>query len=103
MFPCASVDEQFTVVVPSPNVEPDAGLQLTESEPSTTSAADTEYVTTAPAGPVASTEKLAGTTTVGGVVSRTVTEKLAVPVLPCVSVDEQFTVVVPSPNVEPDG
>jgi len=29
VLPCASVEEQDTVVVPNANVEPDDGLQLT--------------------------------------------------------------------------
>ena len=102
VLPCASVDEQETVVTPSGNVEPDAGLQLTGSVPSTASVAETLYVTTAPLGPVASTVRLPGVVIAGGVVSCTVMLKLAVPVLPCVSWEEHVTVVVPSGNVSPE-
>ena len=44
----------------------------------------------------------AGTVTTGSVVSRTVTVKVADPVLPAVSVAEQVTVVGPSGKVLPD-
>ena len=46
---------------------------------------------------------LAGTVTLGLVVSPTVTLKLAVAVLPAASVAVQVTVVVPSANVDPLG
>ena len=36
-FPCASVALQVTVVAPSGKVEPDAGLQVTATAPSTMS------------------------------------------------------------------
>jgi hypothetical protein len=49
LFPWESLALQFTVVVPTGNVEPDAGLQLTATEPSTASLADAEYVTAVPA------------------------------------------------------
>jgi hypothetical protein len=62
--------------------------------------ADTEYVNTAPVGPVASTVAFAGTVRTGGAVSLTVTENEAEPVLPCVSVAVQVTVVVPRGKVE---
>lgn len=103
VFPWLSVAEQFTVVVVIEKVEPDAGEQVTETEPSTMSVAVAEKVTVAPDGPVASTVIFAGTVTVGGVVSRTVTVKDALPVLPAASVAEQFTVVVPNGNVLPEG
>ena len=45
----------------------------------------------------------AGTLTVGAVWSTMVIVKLAVPVLPLVSVAEQVTVVIPSGKVLPDG
>jgi hypothetical protein len=54
VLPCASVAEQFTVVGPSGNVDPDGGLHITGTGPSTLSFADAEYVTTAPAGLIAS-------------------------------------------------
>jgi hypothetical protein len=58
-------------------------------------------VKTAPAGPVASIVAFAGTVRTGGAVSLTVTVNEAEPLLPCVSVAVQVTVVVPSGNVEP--
>jgi len=54
VLPCVSDAEQFTVVGPKPNVDPDAGLHVTGREPSTLSFADAKYVTTAPAALVAS-------------------------------------------------
>jgi hypothetical protein len=92
---------QVTVVRPSGNVEPLAGVQLTGRAPSTLSVADAEYVKIAPAGPVASTVAFADTVTTGAVLSATVTVNEAEPVLPCVSVAVQVTVVVPSGKVEP--
>jgi hypothetical protein len=102
VLPAASVAEQLTVVVPGANVLPEAGEQLTATEPSTRSEADAEYVTTAPEIPVAAVVMLAGRVSVGGVVSSTVTSKLPLALLPAASVAEQFTVVVPSANVLPD-
>jgi hypothetical protein len=43
-----------------------------------------------------------GTVTVGGVVSRTVTEKLPLVLFPAPSVAVQLTAVVPSANVLPE-
>jgi hypothetical protein len=40
VLPCVSVAVQVTVVVPSENVEPLAGVQLTGRAPSTLSVAD---------------------------------------------------------------
>lgn len=49
VLPWASVAEQVTVVVPNVNVEPEAGEQLTATEPSTISAAvGAVYVTVVP-------------------------------------------------------
>src|SRR5262249_40442664 len=59
-------------------------------------------VATAPAGPVASDTMPAGTLTLGGVVSCTVTLNEALPVLPAASLAVQVTLVVPNENVEPD-
>jgi hypothetical protein len=58
-------------------------------------------VTTAPLGPVAVAVRLAGVFITGGVVSVTVTVKLASAVLSALSVDEQSTVVVPIGKVVP--
>jgi hypothetical protein len=101
VLPCVSIAVQVIVVVPSGNVESLAGVQLTGRAPSTLSVADAEYVKTAPVGPVASTVAFAGTVRTGGAVSLTVTVNKAEPVLPCVSIAVQVTVVVPSGNVEP--
>ena len=101
-MPAASVAEQVTVVVPSGNVEPDAGEQEAATEPDTVSVAEAEKLTTAPEGPVASTVILAGTVTVGGVVSTTDTLKLALPVFPAASVAEQLTAAAPRAKVEPE-
>ena len=102
LFPCASVAVQVTVVAPKGNVLPEAGLQLTATLPSTMSTALAVKVTTAPAALVASTVILAGTMSIGGVVSRTVTVKLPWAVLPCASVAVQFTVVAPMAKVLPE-
>jgi hypothetical protein len=101
-LPALSVAEQFTVVVAMGNVAPDAGLHVTGSVPSTMSVADGVKVTTAPLAPVACTVIFAGTVIDGGVVSCTVTVKLAVPLLPALSVAEHETVVVAMGNVAPD-
>jgi hypothetical protein len=99
---CASVAAQVTVVAPMGNVAPDAGVQLTGSDPSTRSIAVAVYVTTAPLALVAAVVILAGTVITGGVVSCTVTVKEACDLLLCESVALQVTVVVPSGKVEPD-
>src|ERR687894_271249 len=103
-FPAASVAEQLTVVVPSGNVEPEAGSHVTGTEPSTASVAVTAaYVTSAPCGLVASAAGGAdGSVNSGFVVSCTMTLNEPVPVFPAASVAEQLTVVVPSGNVEPE-
>jgi hypothetical protein len=98
-----SLAKQVTVVVPMGKVEPDGGLQVTGREPSTRSLAEAANVTTLPVGPVASAVMFAGSVSTAGVVSCTLLEKLALPVLPRLSVDEQVTVVVPMGKVEPDG
>src|SRR5713226_9142069 len=72
----ASVPEHFTVVVPNPKTLPDARSQLTATEPSTLSVAETAKLTVAPATLVASVVMLAGTIIDGAVVSWTVTLKL---------------------------
>jgi hypothetical protein len=102
VLPCASVDEHETVVVPTANVEPEAGLHVTAVEPSTMSVADAENATAAPAGLVASTVLFDGSVNTGAVVSETVMSNEPDDVLPCASVDEHVTVVVPTANVEPE-
>jgi len=103
LLPWASVAVQVTVVGPTGNVEPDGGLHVTGRGPSTRSIAFAANVTTAPLGPVASAVTLAGTVSAGGVVSTTVTVKLALAVLPAISLAAQVTVVVPRWSVEPEG
>ena len=92
---------QVTVVVPSGNVAPLAGVQLTATTPSTVSAADAVKLNGAPPGPVASIVALAGTVTTGRVVSLTVIVNDAVLRLPCASVAVHVTVVAPIGNVAP--
>src|SRR5580658_5331419 len=67
------------------------------------SLADAEYATVAPVGPVAGVVMFAGTATTGGVVSATVTAKLALDALPAASLAVHMTVVVPMAKVLPDG
>ena len=69
VLPAASIAEQLTVVVPGPNVEPEAGEQLTVTEPSTISVAEALKVTIAPAAEVAETVIFDGRVNVGPVVS----------------------------------
>ena len=104
VLPAASVAVQVTVVVPGANAAPDAAAHVTVRTPSTASVdVGNVYVTTAPLAPVASTVMFAGTLLIaGGVVSRTVTEKLLVAVLLCASVAPHATCVVPNGNVDPD-
>src|SRR6185295_18035455 len=101
LFPLVSAAVQFTVVAPSGNVDPLAGVQVTGRGPSTRSLADAVKLNTAPLEPVASTVAFAGTVTTGPVVSVTVTVNDAAPLLPFVSVAVQFTVVGPSGKVVP--
>src|SRR3989442_15093084 len=95
VLPAKSVAVQVTTVVPSEKMDPDVGVHETATDPSTISEADEENVTTAPVGPVASTENGEGTVTIGGVVSTTVTMNAPVAVLPAASETEQLTVVMP--------
>ena len=104
-LPATSRAEQVTCVVPSANVLPDKGEQVTLTLPSTASfAVGAVQDAVAPPGPVASSVMLLGVPLIdGGVVSRTVTVKLPVAWLVRASVDVQLTVAVPSANVLPDG
>jgi len=101
-LPCVSVAEQVTTTVPTGKVDPDSGEHVAGLGPSTESTADAVKVTRAPERDVASAVMLDGTATIGPVVSRTVTVNDPDPVLPCASVDVQFTVVVATGNVDPD-
>src|SRR2546426_8517564 len=102
VFPWASLAVQSTRVVPIVNMNPEDGLQVAVTGPSTMSVAPTENGTVAPPGPVASAIISAGTVSAGGVVSTTRTVKDAMPVLPWASVARHTTVVAPNPNVEPE-
>src|SRR4051812_148306 len=73
VFPKASVAVAVTVVTPSGNMVPDAGLKVTGTLPLTASCADPAKVTLAPTGPVASATRLPGAVRTGGVVSTTFT------------------------------
>src|SRR5579871_2783890 len=100
-LPAASFAEQVTVVAPIGNVEPDAGEQVGVNFPLTRSVAVAVNVTAAPFGPLASTVTDVPVT-VGGVVSRTVTVNVPVPVFPAASFAVHVTVVVPSANCAPE-
>jgi non-canonical (house-cleaning) NTP pyrophosphatase len=102
-LPAASVAVHLTAVVPSGKVELEDGEQVGVSVPPTMSVADAEKVATAPLGPVAS--RVVGSpdiVTTGGVVSTTVTMKLALALLLEESVAVQLTCVEPTGNVDPD-
>jgi hypothetical protein len=101
-LPALSFAEQETVVVPTGNMEPEAEVQVTGTEPSTRSEAEAENLTTAPLALAAWTVTLDGSVNVGGVLSTTVTEKEAEPVKPTLSVAEQVTLVEPIAKVEPE-
>ena len=93
---------QLTVVTPSGNVAPDAGEHVGVKVPAIKSVADAENVTAAPAALVASATMLAGTLTVGAVVSATTTLNVPVAWFPDESVALHVTGVVPIGNVLPD-
>jgi hypothetical protein len=65
-LPCASLAEQFTIVVATANGDPEAGVQLTATTPSTVSTAVAEKLTTVVA-PVASVVMFAGSVSAGAV------------------------------------
>ena len=73
MFLAASVAVTVTVVVPMAKVLPDAGPLVTDTLAQLSVAGGGGYVTTAPAGLVASAVMFAGVEGTGGVVSFTVT------------------------------
>jgi hypothetical protein len=102
VLPCVSVALQVTEVVPSAKVDPDDGVQVTSTEPSTLSLAEAEKVTVAPLGPVASALAEPGTLTLGAVVSWTITSKLTCPVSPSPLVAVQVTDDVPIEKVLPE-
>src|SRR5438105_4052781 len=99
--PPASVTVQSTVVVPSPNVEPDAGVQCAAMTPSSISFPVAVNVTTALLPPVVAWISAGGVNV--GALLVTVTVKDPEALSPPESVTVQLTVVVPSGKVEPDG
>ena len=104
VLPVKSFAVHDTVVVPTGKVEPEAGAQVTNGEPSTASVAVAKKGTTAELAAAARlTVIVAGTVSAGGVVSRTVTVKVTgFATLPCASVMLQVTGVLPSGNVPPE-
>ncbi len=103
VLPAASVAVALTLVVPSGKTPPDCGLKVTCTGPPTASSAVAAKVATAPWAEVASTTRSGGSESTGPVLSRTVTLKVAVEVLPAPSVAVALTWVVPSGNVLPEG
>ena len=77
-------------------------LKLTGTSPLTRSCALAVNVATAPAGLVASSSRSEGRVSRGGVVSTTVTLKVAVAVFPAASVAMAITTVVPRGKVLPE-
>jgi hypothetical protein len=98
----ASWAEQLTLVFPSGNIEPEAGVHATATAPSTRSVAVAVKFTVAPFELVASAVIGAGTVITGGVVSWTVTVKVALAALLAASWAEQLTVVLPTGNIDPE-
>jgi hypothetical protein len=102
-WPLGSLAEQLTVVDPTGNAVPEAGVQLTVTTPATASVAvGFVYVTTVlPPGATFAFTSGAGPKT-GGIVSWTVTLNDLLALLPTPSVAVQTTVVSPIANVDPD-
>src|SRR2546427_9139309 len=99
-FPWESIAVHTTNVVPSGNVDPDDGLQVAATGPSTVSVASAEKEIAAPPDPVASATMAPGIVRAGGVVSTTWMVNAAEAVLPWPSVAWQLTVVAPNPKIE---
>ncbi len=93
--PLGSEATQVTLDVPTGKVVPDSGLQVNDAT-ATLSLAITLYVTTAPAGLVAFTAKSAGTPSVGGSLSATVTLCEAFALFAEASVAVQVMIVWPT-------
>jgi len=102
MLVCVSVAEQFTVVTPMGKSDPEGGLHVIATAPSTRSLAEALYVTVAPLEEVAFVLIFAGNVRFGGVVSRTVTLNVLLLVLPEASLAVTVTTVVPSWNRLPE-
>src|SRR5436305_6977947 len=92
---------QSTVVVPTGNSDPEAGLHVGVIAPSRLSVAVAVNVTACAEPSGLETAMLAGTVTTGDVVSVTTHRKRAVDV-PKASVAVQFTAVEPNGNNDPD-
>jgi hypothetical protein len=100
-----SVAVQVTVVVPTLNVEPEAGAQTTGAAPQLSIAVGGVYVAVAEQAPaVAGSVMFVGHIPMTGFwLSTTVTVKLhGVAALPLTSMPVQLTVVTPNGNVEPE-
>src|SRR3989338_5533487 len=80
---CASVAQQFTVVMPTGKVDPDAGEHVSAMLPSTESENAVTNVTMAPSFDEANATTSGSGGRAGGVVSRTVTMKVCVDLFPC--------------------
>lgn len=102
VLPRESAALQETVVVPTGNVEPEAGEHVTGRVPSTVSVAVALNSTTAPSPPAASRVTLVESLSAGGVVSTTLTWKVPLAELERESDDVHVTVVVPNAKVVPD-
>src|SRR5689334_10421895 len=92
-LPLASAAVAVTVVVPTGNSEPEAGLQSTGAAPQLSVAVGQANVTICPPGGAPVTVMFAGQTSSGFSVSFTVTVKEQVAVLPVLSVAVAVTVV----------
>jgi hypothetical protein len=105
VLPDESLTEQFTMVVPLANVEPDGGLQTGVPTPAQLSVARTVNVTLVllhvPLSAAAT--MFAGQVIDGACASDTVTVKLQLFVFPPSSVATQVTVLTPFAKVEPLG
>ena len=101
-LPAASVAVTVTVDVPSANVVP-GSCEYVIVGVDTVSDASAANVTTAPAALVASAVRSAGTTSAGGVVSRTVTVKLPWLAFPAASVAVTWMSAEPSAKSESFG
>ena len=85
LLPAPSMAEAMTTVGPSANVLPDAGLNVTGTDPLTVSEALPAKATVAPVGPVASAKRSVSGAMTGAMVSRTVMAKKPDTMLPAAS------------------
>src|SRR5262245_28099697 len=102
VLPWASVAVHVTVVAPTGNFVPEAGVQAGVSGPSTISLAEAAKVSTFPDGSGAASVMSDGTVTAGAVVSTIVTLNVLFDVLPAASLAVQVTVVWPIGKVDPE-